>query len=95
MTAALLGLTQACSYTEQYWVNNATCSGEPISEVYNIEELNKCYADERKEGRYAMITECSGGTFTSAIHGQGDFIRGEDPDCITNPGVFSYKSGVC
>ena len=43
MTVALLGLTEACSFTETYWKNDATCSGEPTLDlVINGVDRNIC-----------------------------------------------------
>ena len=89
MTAAFLELTQACSYTEQYWKNDPTCSGTPIiDEAFNGDDMNVCLEDEASRGNYGMLTVCSGGTFALA-----DYKK--DASCTSDPGVFSYPSGEC
>ena len=92
-TVAFIGLTQACSYTENYWLNDATCSGEPSGEDnYDVsyEDLNVCSYDSSSESQpYYMITRCSGGVYSWAAYGPGD------ETCATLPGVYSIPSGEC
>ena len=88
-TVALLGFTQACSYTEQYWKNDPTCSGVPSYDQTAVgDEMNKCYYDEASEEEYGKITRCSGGVFTWANHGY-------DETCTALPGLYSFPSGAC
>ena len=92
MTVTLLGLTEACSYTERYWNNDATCSGEPFYEESFNDEMNTCYGDEgegQAEEEFGMVTQCSGGTFVWSNNG-------EDPSCTAKPYVeYAFQSGEC
>ena len=58
MTAALLGLTQACSHSEQFWKNDPGCNGEPFEKKTFNDDMNVCIKDG--DGGYRMVYGCFG-----------------------------------
>ena len=59
MIAALVGLAdaQGCSFTEQRWADDETCTGTPMyDKSWPDEPLNECGEDDASPGEYGMIS---------------------------------------
>ena len=86
-TLGFLALSMACSYKEEYYVNDDTCSGEP-TETNLVERYkeDKCI---KSEGVFGIITKCTYARLDWALYEDDSRCRGKPVD------KWSYINGQC
>ena len=81
-----IGLVSSCSYREDWYKDDETCSGTPFeSETYSRMTLGKCFED----GVFLRITDCRASGLTVAVYDEDSTCAGEPSD------VWEHNHGEC
>ena len=77
-TLGFLALSMACSYKEEYFVNDDTCSGEPVETKFVRRfKTDKCI---NSEGVYGIITKCTYARLDFSLYEDDSRCRGQPVD---------------